>query len=77
MAYWTITGGMIPGLGTFVTEQDNVLHLTDRPGSPFLLAEITGKHRAVEGVEQANLTHQGLYNIGGTAYLETQGVICP
>jgi hypothetical protein len=75
---WDITGGIIPGLETFETEFDNTNFMTDRPGSPYLLFENLGKHRALTGVETANLTYTGYFDArilqGNHHY---QGVICP
>jgi len=78
-AHWSITGGMIPAPVTFDTEFDNRNVALDRPGSPATLFENTGKHRAVGGVERANLTYKGTFTTlpsprGDHDY---QGVICP
>jgi hypothetical protein len=74
---WDITGGVLGSLA-FVTEFDNKNFLHDRPGSPFLLFENIGKHRAVEGVEKANLHYKGTFN-ATTGQLDHDyvGVICP
>jgi hypothetical protein len=76
---WEITGGIIPGLGTFQTTFKNKNHLIDRPGSPAWVYENTGKDRASEGVAKANLTYKGTF-IGippGFIDHDYKGVICP
>ncbi len=79
VSYWHITGGVVPGLGQFTTSFDNLNHVTDRPGSPATLFENQGKHRALEGVQKANLTYKGTFNLVPSPYLrhDFQGVICP
>jgi hypothetical protein len=76
--HWNITDGIIPGLERFETQFDNKNFLTDRPGSPYLLFENIGTHRALSGVERANLTYKGYFDArilqGHHHY---QGVICP
>lgn len=79
---WEITGGTVPGLAAFRTSVDNRNHISDRPGSPALLFENSGKHRALEGVEKANLTYNGTALRDpntGAFYLDHDfnGVICP
>jgi hypothetical protein len=76
--HWDISGGIIPGLETFETEFDNKNFLTDRSGSPYLLFENIGNHRALRGVEKANLTYNGYFDARIAQGLHHyQGVICP
>ena len=58
--HWSITGGVVPGLGEFDTQFDNINILVDRPGSRFG-SEHNGKHRALDGVARANLTYHGTF----------------
>ena len=77
-AQWSITGGIVPGLGDFETEADNKNILTVRPGSGANVWENLGKHRALSDVEKANLTYHG--TLTGPPPLgdwDFQGVICP
>jgi hypothetical protein len=78
-ATWSITSGIIPGPLTFLTVFENMNVLIDRPGSPPTLFENIGRHRAVTGVETANLHYTGTFTLvpsplGDHDY---QGVICP
>ena len=77
-AHWVITGGIIPGLGTFDTEFENRNLIVDRPGSPATLFENIGRHRAVGGVDKANLTYKGAFTVvpSPQAILDFQGDIC-
>ena len=76
-AHWVITGGVL-GPITFDTTFDNRNILTDRPGSPATFFENTGKHRALDGVEKANLTYKGTFDALIPAIdHDYQGVICP
>jgi len=79
VTHWDITGGVVPGLGTFVTEFDNMNIAIDRPGSPGTLFENIGKHRAVDGVAKANLRYRGTFDLVPSPHGEHhyQGVICP
>ncbi len=81
IAHWDIIGGMIPGLGMFDTEFDIRNHLVDRPGSPELFFENKGRHRALAGVEKANLTYKSTADFLADPAPVTdwifQGVICP
>lgn len=78
MAEWTITGGLFMGLESFETEFDNINILKDRPGSPATLSENKGKHRAVDGVQKANLTYKGTFSQlpSPIANHDYRGVIC-
>lgn len=79
---WHVTGGIIPELigESFSTaaENRNVLHFLLPPARPFAMN--VGKHRAVAGVQKANLTYTGLTNVDGSpsvTRLDHHGVICP
>ncbi len=76
-ASWDVTGGVLGPL-QFVTEFENKNFWTDRPGSPLYLFENIGTHRALQGVEKANLhyigTFDGLARYGEHHYT---GIICP
>jgi hypothetical protein len=76
---WSIDGGIVPGLGTFVTEFDNRNINIDRPGSPATLFENKGAHRALQGVEKANLSYKGTFSLlpSPEGNLDYEGVICP
>jgi hypothetical protein len=78
-SHWTITGGIIPGLGEFDTEFDNRNQLIDRPGSPGTVFENKGTHKALSDVKKANLTYQGTFAIEPCCLgdWDFQGVICP
>ncbi len=75
---WSVTGGVIPGLGEFETEFDNINILVDRPGS-YYGSEHNGKHRALSGVKTANLTYHGTFRQLPTPLVDQDynGVICP
>jgi hypothetical protein len=74
---WTITGGVLGEL-TFITELEGRNISTDRPGSPWWLFENLGTHRALEGVEKANLTYTGTFSLLTlTGDHDFKGVICP
>jgi hypothetical protein len=79
VSYWHITGGVVPNLGEFTTSFDNLNHVIDRPGSPATLFENQGRHRALEGVQKANLTYKGTFNLVPSPFLSHhfKGVICP
>lgn len=62
--HWHITGGVVPGLGEFKTSFDSKNTNTDRPGSPAYVFENIGKHRAMEGVQRANLHYKGIADLG-------------
>ena len=53
LANWDITGGIVPGLGMFQTSFENRNQLVQPPD---FLFENKGKHRALDGVEKANVT---------------------
>lgn len=78
-AHWTITGGTVPGLGEFDTSFDNKNFLIDRPGSPDTLFENIGKHRALDGVQKANLHYNGTFTVVPEPSVDHDfsGVICP
>ena len=70
-------GGPLPGAVTFRTEFDSRNQATDRPGSPGWLFENIGRHRAVDGVEKANLHYAGTFSaVDLQGVHEYQGVIC-
>jgi len=76
-AHWVITGGVL-GYIEFDTTFHNRNILIDRPGSPATFFENTGKHRALAGVEKANLTYHGTFDaLIPAADHDYQGVICP
>ena len=75
--HWTITGGVIPELEDFKTLFDLKNLNVVRPGSPPDIFENIGKHRALEGVEKANLEFKGVTQTPGDVSLDHQGVICP
>ena len=76
-AEWNITGGILGPL-QFTTEFDNKNFITDRPGSPLYLFENIGTHRALQGVQKANLHYKGTYDaLAGYAEHDYTGVICP
>ena len=77
-AQWEITGGIIPGLGSFETTFSNLNILHDRPGSPETLFENKGKHRAEAGVQKAELTYKGEFTLVPSPELDHdyRGVIC-
>jgi hypothetical protein len=80
---WNIDGGVVPGLGEFKTSFDLKNLNIDRPGSPANIAENIGTHRALEGVQKANLTLKGVTEAAedsssmGSSSMDYQGVICP
>lgn len=78
-AVWVITGGIIPNLTGFQTRGQGIRAINvDRPGSSADVAENVGTHRAVSGVQKANLSFRGTFsNIDGTADHDYHGVICP
>ena len=77
-AQWVVTGGVISGLSAFETEFQNRNLLVDRPGSPGNVFENIGTHRAVSGVETANLTYLGTFSgLTSQTILSFHGVICP
>jgi hypothetical protein len=75
---WSITGGVVPGLGEFETQFENINILVDRPGSRFG-SEHNAKHRALSGVKKANLTAHGTFRPVPTPLVDQDynGVICP
>ncbi len=76
-AVWDITGGVLGPL-TFETTFDNRNIDTDRPGSPSTFFENIGRHRALDGVQKANLTYLGTFSfITFEIDHDYQGVICP
>ena len=79
VAEWHITGGVIPGLGEFTTSVNNMNLSSDRPGSPGYIFENIGKHRALDGVQKANLHYDGITNLAPPRSFshDYQGVICP
>lgn len=79
IADWEVTGGVIPGLGSFRTEFRNMNLDTDRPGSPPTTFENIGSHRVLSGVAKANLTYKGTFDVTPTpsAVHRYRGVICP
>jgi hypothetical protein len=80
---WSIVdGGVVPNLGEFTTSFDLKNLNIDRPGSPANIAENIGTHRALEGVQKANLTLKGVTEAAqgsslGSSSMDYQGVICP
>lgn len=79
---WDIDGGVVPNLGEFTTSFDLKNLNIDRPGSPANIAENIGTHRALDGVEKANLTLKGVTEAAqgsslGFSSMDYQGVICP
>lgn len=78
-AQWAITGGVVPGVTGFETTFENLAHSVDRPGSPPTVSEVSGKHRALSGVQRANLAYNGEFNVipFPHADLDYHGVICP
>jgi hypothetical protein len=79
---WNIDGGVVPNLGDFTTSFDLKNLNIDRPGSPANIAENIGTHRALEGVQKANLTLKGVTEAAqdsslGFSSMDYQGVICP
>lgn len=78
-AHWVVTGGTVPGLGAFDTTFDNRNLVIDRPGSPATLFENIGRHRALGGVDTANLTYHGTFSTVPSPRTDHdyQGVICP
>ena len=74
---WEITGGVLGPL-TFETTFDNRNISTDRPGSPAAVNENSGRHRALSGVQKANLTYAGTFSaISFEIDHDYNGVICP
>jgi len=78
-ASWSITGGAVPAPLAFVTEFDNRNMTSNRPGSPATVIETLGEHRAVSGVEVANLHFDGIVTVVPSVVvnLDFRGVICP
>lgn len=78
-AHWAITGGIVPGLGSFDTEFDNMNFFVDRPGSPASVIENIGRHRATGGVRKANFEYDGEFSAlpEPVANHDFRGVICP
>lgn len=76
-ATWSITGGVI-GSVDFTTHFDNRNLAIDRPGSPGDVFENIGRHRALAGVEMANLNYHGTFVISPTpeARHDYRGAIC-
>lgn len=76
-AYWTITGGIIPGLGTFETTYDQVNIQAPAKWSNGII-EARGAMRSLSGVEKANLTYKGTGKFPEASWeVDFQGVICP
>lgn len=77
-AQWTITGGIVTGLTGFTTSFDNLSFEINTPGSPTTISETSGRHRALSGVQKANLSYTGLlqYLPSFHADLDFHGVIC-
>lgn len=76
-ASWSISDGVLGPL-TFDTEFDNKNFYVDRPGSPATVVENIGKHRAVAGVDKANLTFKGEFSfLTFSIDHDFRGVICP
>lgn len=77
--HWTITGGIIPGLGQFETEFQHRNHVIDTANSPPTVFENQGKLRALSGVEKANLHYKGTYWALPSPHgaWKFWGVICP
>jgi hypothetical protein len=78
--YWTITAGVLPAPVSFVTSSDGLNHVVDRPGSPATYFESTGRHRAISGVQQANLTASNKVDFSLAIPVlvgAISGVICP
>lgn len=76
-SYWSITGGVIPGLGTFETTFDN-MNVLPPPKWTAGVMEPRGTMRAFSGVEKANLTYKGTGKFPEAVIdLDFQGVICP
>ena len=78
IASWTITGGVVPVPLTFTTEFDNRNLNSDHPGSPATVIETLGKHRALSGVNSANLEFRGVVTVAPAVVvnLDFRGVIC-
>ena len=79
---WNIDGGVVSDLGEFTTSFDLKNLNIDRPGSPANIAENIGTHRALVGVQKANLTLKGVTEAAqgsslGFSSMDYQGVICP
>jgi hypothetical protein len=76
-AEWELSGGLLLESVAFQTVFENRNQETDRPGSPAWLFENIGRHRAVDGVEKANLSYDGTFDAsilqGVHGY---HGVIC-
>lgn len=77
--HFTITGGIIPGLGAFDTEFHNRNQLVDNPATPGTVFENHGSLRALDGVSKANLTYQGTFWAVPSPHgvWDFLGVICP
>jgi hypothetical protein len=75
-SHWHITAGVVPGLEDFETSYENKNLDVDRPGSPADVFENIGTHRALEGVQKANLTYRGTASPAGLDH-DFTGVICP
>jgi hypothetical protein len=78
IASWAITGGVVPAPLAFDTEFANRNFTSDRPGSPATVIETLGEHRAVSGVEVANLHFDGVVTVVPSVVvnLDFRGVIC-
>jgi len=79
VAQWDVTDGVVPGLVEFETSFDNKNLATDRPGSPAWVFENIGTHRALTGVQKANLHYSGISDFAEPRAFshDYQGVICP
>ena len=77
--YFTVTGGIIPGLTEFQARHSQRNQLIDNPATPGTVFENHGTLRALSGVEIANLTYHGTYWAVPYEHGEwdVQGVICP
>lgn len=77
--YFTISGGIVPGLTEFEARHSQRNQLIDNPATPGTVFENHGTLRALSGVKVANLTYHGTY--WTTPYehgeWDAQGVICP
>jgi hypothetical protein len=78
-AEWNVDGGVVAGIDEFKTSFDNKNLATDRPGSPAWVFENIGTHRALEGVQKANLHYEGISDFAEPRAFshDYQGVICP
>ena len=74
--HWDITGGIVPELGQFDTEFQHRNHVIDTRNSPATVYENLGTHRALNGVEIANLHYKGTF-VAHHGDWDYHGVICP